>query len=181
MDQTEKTLQKQYLYQGKIIRLRRDQALAANGRPVIREVVEHNGGVCVAALTAQEELLFVRQFRYPYGQVLLELPAGKREVGEDPLACGKRELQEETGAIGCDFFSLGEIYPTPGYCSEIIYLYACRVLEMGKTNPDEDECLSIERIPLNQAEERVLKGEIPDAKTQIAVLKLAAMRRSKEI
>ena len=155
--------------------LRRDQAELENGRIATREVVEHPGGVCVAALTKENELLFVRQFRYPYGEVLLELPAGKRDRTEAPLECGKRELQEETGATGTGYLSLGKLYPSPGYCGEIIHLYLCRVESFGSQNPDEDEFLQVERIPLNRAAEMVLNNEIPDAKTQVAVLKAQAL------
>lgn len=174
----EKTVKQEILYQGKIINLRKDLALLENGNTAVREIVEHSGGVCVAALTEQNELLFVRQFRYPYQKVLLELPAGKRNPGEDPLACGKRELKEETGAVGRDYCFLGELYPTPGYCEEIIYLYGCRVDKMGQTNPDEDEFVEVEAIPLDRAVEMVLRNEIPDAKTQVLVLKTDAFLRS---
>ena len=175
MKQFEKPVKQETVYEGKIIRVRKDDALAANGNPVVREVVEHNGGVCVAALTQENELLFVRQFRYPYQEILLELPAGKREKTESPLECGKRELQEETGAIGSGYLSLGQLYPTPGYCNEIIHLYLCRVDSVGSTNPDEDEFLTVEKIPLERAVEMVLNHEIPDAKTQVAVLKAYAL------
>ncbi len=171
----EKTVSQEMIYQGKIINLRRDQAELENGRIATREVVEHPGGVCVAALTKENELLFVRQFRYPYGEVLLELPAGKRDRTEAPLECGKRELQEETGATGTGYLSLGKLYPSPGYCGEIIHLYLCRVESFGSQNPDEDEFLQVERIPLNRAAEMVLNNEIPDAKTQVAVLKAQAL------
>ena len=127
------------------------------------------------ALTPENELLFVRQFRYPYSEVLLELPAGKRDRTEAPLECGKRELREETGAIGTGYLSLGKLYPSPGYCGEIIHLYVCRVESFGSQNPDEDEFLKVERIPLNRAAEMVLNNEIPDAKTQVAVLKTQAL------
>ena len=163
----EKTVSQEMIYEGKIINLRRDKAELENGRIATREVVEHPGGVCVAALTPENELLFVRQFRYPYSEVLLELPAGKRDRTEAPLECGKRELQEETGATGTGYLSLGKLYPTPGYCGEIIHLYLCRVESFGSQNPDEDEFLQVERIPLN--------NEIPDAKTQVAVLKTHAL------
>ena len=93
MDLTEKTLGKSYIYKGRIINMRVDDAMLPDGRTAKREVVEHPGGVCIAALTEQEELLFVEQFRYPYSEVVLELPAGKLEYGEDPLEAGKRELQ----------------------------------------------------------------------------------------
>ena len=171
----EKTVSQEMFYQGKIINLRRDKAELENGRIATREVVEHPGGVCVAALTPENELLFVRQFRYPYSEVLLELPAGKRDRTEAPLECGKRELREETGAIGTGYLSLGKLYPSPGYCGEIIHLYVCRVESFGSQNPDEDEFLKVERIPLNRAAEIVLNNEIPDAKTQVAVLKTQAL------
>lgn len=171
----EKTVSQEMIYQGKIINLRRDKAELENGRIATREVVEHPGGVCVAALTPENELLFVRQFRYPYSEVLLELPAGKRDRTEAPLECGRRELREETGAIGTGYLSLGKLYPSPGYCGEIIHLYVCRVESFGSQNPDEDEFLKVERIPLNRAAEMVLNNEIPDAKTQVAVLKTQAL------
>lgn len=171
----EKTLEQDYIYRGKIINLRRDLALLENGKTSYREVVEHSGGVCVAALTQKKELLFVRQFRYPYKKVLMELPAGKINPGENPLECGKRELQEETGAVGENYISLGELYPSPGYCGEIIYLYLCTVSGMGRVNPDEDEFIEAEAVPLDKAVEMVLNNEIGDAKTQTAVLKTAAL------
>ena len=96
MDLTEKPIAQQYIFKGKIINLRVDDALLPNGKRAKREVVEHPGGVCVAALTEKNELLFVEQFRYPYSEIVLELPAGKLEYGEDPFEAGKRELQEET-------------------------------------------------------------------------------------
>ena len=98
MDFTEKTIDSHYEYQGRIIRVRRDTVQLPSGRRSQREVVEHCKGVCLAALTDENELLFVRQYRYPYRRVLLELPAGKLEPEEDPLAGGRRELGEETGA-----------------------------------------------------------------------------------
>ena len=88
MDLTEKTVSQEYPYKGRIINMRVDQILLPNGQPASREVVEHPGGVCIAALTDEDEVLFVRQFRYPYHEVVLEVPAGKRSPGEDPLECG---------------------------------------------------------------------------------------------
>lgn len=172
MNLTEKPLSADYKYRGRIVNLRVDQARLPNGAQAVREVVEHPGGVCVAALTDDHCLLFVRQFRYPYQKVLLELPAGKLDPGEDPLEAGRRELREETGAEAARYESLGELYPSPGYCGEIIHLYAARGLVFGETHPDEDEFLELEKIPLEKAVRMVLDGEIPDAKTQTAVLKV---------
>ena len=169
MKLTEKTLSQEYKYRGKIVNLRVDDAELENGHVTKREVVEHPGGVTIGALTDKNELLFVRQFRYPYQQVILETPAGKRE------------LKEETGATGRDFQFLGNMYPTPGYCREIIRLYACRVDGYGEMDPDDDEFLEVERIPLDKAVQMVMDNEIPDGKTQILILKIAALVRENKI
>ena len=182
MNLEEKQLSAEYIYKGKIIRLRRDTALLPNGNTATREVVEHNGGVCVAALTENNEVLFVKQFRYPYMETVAEIPAGKRDSAEeDPLACGKRELKEETGAEAKRFIPLGKLYPSPCYCGEIIWMYAATGLTYGEQHPDEDEFLSVEKIPLDKAVEMILNGEITDAKTQAAVLKLKILKDSNKI
>ena len=172
MNLNEQPLSADYKYRGRIINLRVDTALLPNGSSATREVVEHPGGGCVAALTEDGYLLFVRQFRYPYQKVLLELPAGKLDPGEDPLEAGKRELREETGAEAARYESLGELYPSPGYCGEIIHLYAATGLTFGQMSPDEDEFLEVEKIPLEEAARMVLDNEIADAKTQAAVRKV---------
>ena len=177
MNLTEKQLTKEYIFKGKIINVRRDTALIPDGSTAIREVVEHNGGVCVIALTDNNEILFVKQFRYPYMEEVLEIPAGKRDsLNEDPLECGKRELKEETGATAKRFIDLGKLYPTPGYCGEIIWMFAALELDFGDCDPDDDEFLEISKIPLDKAVEMVMKGELKDAKTQTAILKLKYMR-----
>lgn len=176
MNLTETPISQNIIYRGKIITVRVDDARLPNGATSKREVVEHPGGVCIAALTDQDELLFVRQFRYPYGEVILELPAGKLNAGEDPLPAGKRELKEETGATAAHYESLGQLYPSPGYCGEIIHLYLATGLSFGDMCPDEDEFLEVERIPLKTAVDMVMSGEIKDAKTQAAVLKVYVQR-----
>lgn len=178
----EKQLRAEYIYNGKIINVRRDTAELPNGTTAFREVVEHPGGVTVAALTDKDELLFVRQYRYPYGEVILEIPAGKRDRrDEDPLLCGKRELREETGAVAEKYTFLGELYPTPGYCGEVIYMYAATGLSYGECDPDDDEFLEPLRIPLDKAVEMVMSGEIKDAKTQAAVLKVKLLKDKNEL
>lgn len=177
MNLTEKQLSSEYIYKGKIINLRRDKALLPNGAVSSREVVEHRGGVCVAALTENDEVLFVKQYRYPYSEVITEIPAGKRDRdGEDPLACGIRELKEETGAEAERFIPLGQLYPSPGYCGEIIWMYAAVGLSYGAQSPDENEFLDVEKIPLETAVEMIISGKIKDAKTQAAVLKLKLLK-----
>ena len=177
MELFEKTVEKNYVYEGKIINVRRDKAELHNGNPCTREVVEHNGGVCVAALTGEKELIFVRQFRYPYMEVVLELPAGKLEKGEDPFEAGKRELEEETGTVAGKYYDLGKFYPTPGYCGEIIHLYAASDLTATQMNPDEDEFLEVEKIHIDKAVDMVINNEIRDGKTIALIMKVAEMLR----
>lgn len=171
MELIEKPLEQEYIYNGKIVNLRVDVARLPNGRKAKREVVEHPGGVGIVALTENEEVLLVKQFRYPYMEVISEIPAGKLEKGEDPFESGKRELKEETGATAERYMDLGKFYPTPGYCGEIIHLYLALDLSFGEQNLDDDEFLNVERVPLREAAEDVLSGKIRDGKTQAAVLK----------
>ena len=112
---------------------------------------------------------------------MLELPAGKLEKGSTPLENGKRELLEETGAQGYSYTSLGQLYPSPGYTNEIIHLYVCRIKSKGESKPDEGEFLDVEKIPLDKAVEMVLNNQLPDAKTQVAVLKTAMLLKSGKI
>lgn len=171
MDLTEKTVSSEKIFDGKILHIRRDVALLPDGQKAVREVVDHPGGVCILALDEENQALLVSQFRYPYERVVRELPAGKLEYGEDPDAAAIRELKEETGAAPGEFRSLGELYPSPGYCGEIIRMYLARDLSFGETHLDADEFLNLERIPFSQLVEQVLSGEIRDAKTIAAVLK----------
>lgn len=177
----EKTLDSKTIYDGKILHVTLDNIELPDGKKSKREVVNHPGGVCVAALDKDGSLFFVKQFRYPYKEVVLELPAGKLEKGSSPLENGKRELFEETGARGYSYISLGQVYPSPGYTNEIIHLYACKVEEENEQNLDEGEFLNLEKIPLTAAVEMVLNNQIADAKTQIAVLKTAALLQSGKI
>ena len=171
MDLTEKTLESRRLFTGKIINLCLDKALLPDGTTANRELVQHPGGVSVAALTENNEIYMVRQFRYPYQEILLELPAGKLERGENPFEAVKREQREETGTTAEEYRYLGEVYPTPGYVDEIIRLWSCRVKARGEMDLDDDEFLEVEKIPLQKAVEMVLQNEIRDAKTQIGILK----------
>lgn len=167
----EKTIESEQKFDGKIVKLFVDKAEVENGDTVTREVIKHPGGVCVVALDEEDNVLFVRQFRYPHQKVLLEIPAGKLEFGEDHRACGLRELKEETGCT-CDRFDyLGCLIPTPAYDSEVIHMYLARGLHYGTQKLDADEFLDVEKIPLEKAAEMIMGNEIDDAKTQIAILK----------
>ena len=175
----EKTLKDTTVFDGHLIRVHVDDveldngmvAQAGNRQPPRRGQRGHPH-----ILTEKNELLFVKQFRCPYQEELLELPAGKLEPGEDPFEAMKREQLEETGTTGKNYISLGNLYPTPGYCGEIIRLWACRVdKETGELSLDPDEFLQTLRIPLDKAVEMVLHNEIPDSKTQVGILKTAAL------
>ena len=155
----EKTIASESVYKGKIFEVTKDKALLENGSQVQRDVVHHSGGVAVIPVTENNEILMVRQYRYPHHKAMLEIPAGKIERGEKHYDCGRRELLEETGCICKVYEYLGEIVPTPAYVSEVIHL-------------DEDEFLDVEKIPLEKAVDMVIKGEITDSKTQIGVLKV---------
>lgn len=171
MELTEKRLSTEQIFDGRILHIRRDLVELPDGTQSVREVVDHPGGVCILALDEENQALLVSQFRYTYERVVRELPAGKLEYGEDPDAAAIRELKEETGAAPGEFRSLGELYPSPGYCGEIIRMYLARDLSFGEAHLDADEFLNLERIPFSQLVEQVLSGEIKDAKTIAAVLK----------
>ncbi len=147
-----------------------------NGRTSTREVVHHHGGACIAALTENDEIYLVRQFRYAFGQELWELPAGKLEKGEDPFEAARRELGEECGLTAEHFVDLGPVYPTVGYCTEIIYCWAATGLSPCGMHLDEDEFLTPEKVPFDRAVEMVLSSEIRDGKTVAALLKIKALR-----
>ena len=169
----EKTIDSEVKYEGKILTVCSDKAELENGAIVSRDVIRHNGGVGVVPVTDDGDVLFVRQFRYPFQKVLMEIPAGKLNAGEDHAEAGRRELQEETGCTCREYTFLGEMYPTPAYNSEITYIYMARELEFQNQSLDEDEFLDVIKVPVSRAVEMVMSGEIKDGKTQIAVLKAA--------
>lgn len=177
MKLTEKKLSRDEKFCGKIIDVHVDQVELENGEVTFREVVDHPGGVCVVAITDKDEVLMVRQFRYPYGQILREIPAGKLERGEDPFEAVKREQMEETGTGAEEYVYLGDLYPTPGYCSEIIRIWACRVSTYGEPDPDDDEFLEVDRVPMEQAVAEIMENKIRDSKTQIGILKAYALMK----
>ena len=181
MNLIENFKQRTEIFDGKIIHVYRDEVILPNGKQGFREVAEHNGGVMVAPITDDDSLIFVKQFRYPFNRVLLEFPAGKLEKGEDSLSAGIRELKEEVGAAAKNVISIGEIYPTVAYCSEVIYLYIATGLEFGEQHLDEDEFVEIVKIPLEKAVEMVMKNEIKDSKTVAGILKINYLKTQGKI
>ena len=181
MKLTEKTLTSTTVFEGRVVRLEKDTVELENGKKSVREVIRHPGGVCVVALDAQDRVAMVRQFRYPFGKVLLEIPAGKLEKDEDPFEAVKREQMEETGTVAENYVFLGEMYSTPGFCSEVLRIWACRITGSGENHPDEDEFLEVSYIPIEELYEGILRGEIPDAKTQIGILKTRTLLKEGRI
>lgn len=171
----EEKISSEPIFEGRVISLTRDVILLENGKESTREVVHHNGGASVIALNEKNEIYLVRQYRYAVGAELIELPAGKLEKGEDPFSAAQRELAEEAGVVAADYCDLGYIIPTCGYCTEKIYLYAAKNLTAVHQNLDEDEFLSVFTLPLAEAAEKVLSGEITDSKTAVGILKLKAL------
>ena len=172
MKLNEQKLNSEKLYSGRIINLFNDKILLPNGETAFREYVKHPGGICVVPITEKGEVLLVRQYRYPYGEEIIEIPAGKRDSGEEPLEGGKRELKEELGVEAENFIFLGEFYPTPGYTDERLYMFAATGLTFGEPSPDQDEFVAPEKYSLDILVEKIINGEIKDGKTQAAVLKV---------
>lgn len=167
----EKTLDREYVYKGKILNLRRDDIVLPDGNKSVREIVEHGGGSAVLCVK-DGKVLLVRQYRYAYGKVLWEIPAGKINAGEDPRETAFRELEEECGIIAEDMELIAEIYPSPGYTEEIIRIYSASGLRDGKTHFDADEYVESFWIDTEEAKRMAANGEINDAKTLIALSRI---------
>lgn len=171
MEYTETTLSREEIYKGRIIEVHKDRVRLSDGTESIREVVDHHGGVTVIPVDADGTVYCVRQFRYPYRETVLETPAGKLEAGEDPLECAMRELSEETGFTAENYVSLGRLYPSPGYCGEVLHIYLATGLTPGKAHLDPGEFLNVERHSLSELVDMAMDNELIDAKTVVAVLK----------
>ena len=176
MELEEKTVSSRLIFDGKVVHLYKDTVRLPDGAESVREYVKHIGAVCILPLTDDGEVILERQYRYAVRQILTEIPAGKLDApGEDPLEAAKRELREETGATAREMIPLGDYYGSPAILGERIRMFLARGLTFGETEFDEDECLEVFRLPA------VLRGEIPDGKTQAAILRAAAMRRAGKI
>ena len=168
MDYIEKTVKKNYVFEGKLLRVRCDEAVLPDGAPCTREFVEHGGGACVLYVE-EDKVVFVRQYRYPYSESVYEIPAGKLDKGEDPKVTALRELEEEAGIRAEKVELLFVMYPSPGYTNEKIYIYRAFDGKKVASHLDEGEFLDVEYIPLERAKEMMQNGEINDAKTLIAL------------
>ncbi len=176
----ERKVSSREIYRGKVVHLVVDDILLPDGRPSKREVVRHVGAVGVLPLLDNGDVLLVRQYRYPFAEVLKEIPAGKRDPGETAEACGRRELLEETGAKAEQLIPLGSIYPTPAYTDEEIVLFLATGLTLTEAHLDEGEFVEVIRCPLKVLEQEVMEGKIRDAKTVTAILKVCQLKQQEK-
>ena len=172
----EKTLNSKRIYEGAIINLRCDEVTVQNGTSK-REIIEHNGGAVLAAITDQGKMVMVKQFRKPAEKVLLEAPAGKIDPGEKPEKTAVRELKEETGYTASEVSFLTKFYPSVGYSEEILYLYLCTGLTPGETDFDENEAIDIREYEIEELYQMAMSGQLEDAKTIIAVLIVHSLKQ----
>ena len=175
MDFTEKTTSVTNIFDGRVIKVRVENILRPDGKPAKRELIAHPGGVGIIAVTDDKLVPTVTQYRIAAKSMMLEIPAGKLEYGEDPLECGIRELEEEAGLKAGKIVHLGEYYPTPGYCEEKINIYLASDLTKTHQHLDDGEFLTLEYITLDDLYEKVMNNEIHDMKTAVAILKAKAI------
>lgn len=176
----EKTVSSEEKFRGRIITVREDQVAMPDGSLASRELVHHPGGVGVVAVTDENKVILVKQYRKAIEEAIYEIPAGKLDAGENHRACGIRELEEETGLRAENFIYLGFIYPSPGFADERTHMYLATGLSQGEMHPDPDEYLDVEQIPLEKALEMIANNEINDAKTVAGILKAMKVLRGKE-
>lgn len=173
----EKQISSREIFNGTVLHVFEDRITLPNGAPAHREIIRHVGAVCVIPLTEDGRVVVEKQYRYPVESVLLEIPAGKlNSKSEVRLEAIKRELREETGLSADRWTDLGLFYPAPAYSDEAITMYMAEGLHSGTQALDEDEFLTVETVPLSDLVEAVMAGKIPDAKTQMAVLKAARLK-----
>lgn len=179
MELYEKTLSSRLVYDGGLLKVYYDTVELINGKTAWREVIRHPGAVVVVPIDNEGNIHLVRQYRYPYGKVVLEVPAGKLEYGEEPFLAAQRELSEEIGAEAEHWVELGEMLPTPGFCDELQHVYLAEGLTFGDIHPDEDEFLEPVVMPLEEAVAMAVDGRLEDSKTVAAILR-AYLKRKKD-
>lgn len=164
MDFKEKQIKSDLIYNGKVVKLYVDDVKCPNNNLSKREIIKHNGGVCILAII-DNKVILEKQYRYAYDEVLYELPAGKLEKNENPYDAALREFEEETGYKANTLIDYGKMYPTCGYSNEIIYMYVAKDIIKTKRHLDEDEFIEIEYVNLEEVVDMINKGIIKDAKT----------------
>lgn len=171
----EKILSEERAWKGRLLDVRTVGVELPNGRRTTRDIIRHPGASAVVALTHTGKIVLVRQYRTALDRVTVEIPAGKLDPGEDPLDCAKRELHEETGFTPGRIRHLCTIASTPGFCDEVIHIYMATDLEFDGADPDDDEFVNVDLVPLSELIDAVLDGKIEDAKTVVGALACDAM------
>ncbi len=171
MELKETTLTSRLAYDGGLLKVYYDTVELVNGATAWREVIRHPGAVVIVPVDGEGNVYLVRQFRYPYGKAVLEVPAGKLERGEEHLPAARRELSEEIGAQAARWTPMGEMLPTPGFCDELQHVYLARDLTFGTAHPDEDEFLEIVKLPMTEAVDMAVDGRLEDSKTVASLLR----------
>lgn len=165
-----KVISSEILYKGIVFDLQVDEIEYNSGNKTKREIALHNGGAVVVPFLDEDKVVFVKQYRYPFDDYMIELPAGKLSKGEDPLDCARRELEEETGYKAESIIKLGAIRTTPGFCTEVLHIYLALGLTPGRLNREEGEYgMSIEYFNFDEIDEKILNGEICDSKSITAI------------
>lgn len=163
-------------FSGRVFRVRTDEVRYPDGATHPVDVVEHGASAAIIAVTGNDEIVLVRQYRHPLGRELWEIPAGRTEPGEDVATCAARELTEETGYTAASMRSLGGVAMTPGFCDEVIHFFHASALSAGEQSLDDDERITVETYSLERAQRLVETGQIADSKTLIALLWLGGNR-----
>ncbi len=178
-----RVLSSKLVYKGKVFSVYSDEVIEPTGVRNTREVIRHSGSVVILAVDESKnpqdpEIIFERQYRHAAGQFLLELPAGRREPNEPPLAAAKREMIEETGYRAKRWTLLTKYFASPGFLGEWMQIYLARDIREGKAQPEDDEQIEVLRVPLSQALALAASNRIHDGKTLIGLLLYDAARRS---
>ena len=177
-DLREIQIESEKIYAGKILDFYRDTVRLPNGHTAPRELVRHNGAVAIVPLLDDGRVIVEKQFRYPHDEVIVEIPAGKLDGPDEiPEEAARRELREETGVEAKELIPLGPFYPTAAYSTETIWMYLAKGLTFGEQKLDDDEFLNVETVPLSDLVKDILAGNVPDGKTQAAILRVWAMEQ----
>lgn len=168
MDKTEEKLQQEMIYEGRVVKLSKDTVLCPNGNTSIREIVHHRGGVAIL-FKLGDKFVLEKQYRYAFNDEIIEIPAGKLEEGEIPLPAAEREMLEETGYRPLEMIYLGDMYPTVGYSKEVIHLYYCDKAVKEERHLDNDECIDLFTLSLDEIDQLIIENKIKDSKTLAAL------------
>ena len=168
MNKEEKKLSSEQIYDGRVIKVSKDKVLCPNGNESLREIVHHRGGVGIL-FKLGDKFVFERQYRYAFNEEMIEIPAGKLEEGEIPLPAAERELLEETGYRPLEMIYLGDMYPTVGYSNEVIHLYYCEKAIKEERHLDNDECIDLFLLSMEEIDKMIANNEIKDSKTIAAI------------